>query len=452
MSRTQKITRRGAVALALLLLTPTGVAPDLDAADWTPKSPPSIYDPNAGPNAQRRTDHIADVCTTDAQLDCVESIAAKLNGAWVPGQSTSDMDGPSRLWTIPGVTNLNGTTKVSVTHKINFTGNLFLQTQISAQPVNGVSGDREASSLPRGVPFRATVRTSWVLPTHVSGKSTETTIKVEKLSTSGASRVTLEGIPTMNMIVLDRASLTDPNGKGAYEQRSLQMTVSDGRYYPIKKDCIEKPTIMTSENGYGHPIPSFKDGNLDLKVESPHFLSDGVTKHIGVYEALIPLDTATCLWGSSIKDASALVVEVIETDGSSKTATTSINVTADAVVIKASGFSFSTPTIRVRSTVTPPAATTPMATSPAAKPSKPTGVRTSTGKGSVTVSFTRVNGLTYSAVAVKGKSTKAVKCSLGTTRVTCKGTKLAKGKWKITVTPANDTVKGTTYSKTVSVK
>jgi hypothetical protein len=275
----------------------------------------------------------------------------------------------------------------------------------------------------------------------VSGKSTETVIAVEKLATSGASRVTLEGIPTKNMIVTDPSSLTSPTGRGAYEARVLSMTVSDGRFYPIKKDCIEKPTLMTSENGYGHPVPAYSNGNLDLKIESPHFLSDGVTEHIGVYEARIPLETATCLWGETIKSASSLVVEVIETDGSTKTATTSIDVTSDAVVIKASGFTFSTPTIRVKS-----------ATSSATKPAKPKGVRTATSKGSATVSFTRVKGLTYSAVAVKGKTKKTLRCTLGKTRVTCKATKLAKGRWKVTVTPKKGSVKGTVYSKTLSVR
>jgi hypothetical protein len=375
----------------------------------------------------------------------VESVGAFLNNAWVDGTATDSMDGPARLWNIPGVTNLNGTTTVSVTHKINYTGNLLLQTQVNAPPKNGVQGDRDENSLPRGVKFRAVVRTSWVLPTHVAGKSTETAITVEKLATSGASRVSIEGIPTPYMIVTDRASLTSPTGKGDYESRSLSMTVSDGRFYPIKKDCIEKASIMTSENGYGFPLPSYSDGNLDLKVEAPHFRSDGVTEHIGIYEARIPLDTATCLWGEAIKSASSLVVEVIETDGSTKTATTSIDVTSDAVVIKASGFTFSTPTIRVKST-------TSTAAPAVTKPAKPKGVRTATSKGSATVSFIRVKGLTYSAVAVKGKTKKTLRCTLGKTRVTCKATKLAKGRWKVTVTPKKGSVKGTVYSKTLSVK
>jgi hypothetical protein len=429
-------------SLAVLPMSP---APQAGAADWAPKEPPSKYPMNAGWNAVRSDTFITDVCTTDTQLDCVESVAAYLGNQWVSGTPGDISAGELREWTIPGVVNLSGSSKVIVGHVLKYTGNVLLQTTVNAPPANGVFGDRDELSLPRDVKFRATVRTSWVLPTHVSGKSIETAITVEKLATSGASRITLEGIPITYMIVNDRSTLTSPTGKGAYEVRTLSMTVSDGRYAPVKKDCIEKPTIMTSENGYGHPLPTYSNGNLDLKVEAPHFRSDGVTKHIGVYEARIPLETATCLWGETIKDASSLVVEVIETDGSTKTATTSIDVTADAVVIKASGFTFSTPTIRVKST-------TSTAAPAVTKPAKPKGVRTATSKGSATVSFTRVKGLTYSAVAVKGKTKKTLRCTLGKTRVTCKATKLAKGRWKVTVTPKKGSVKGTVYSKTLSVK
>jgi hypothetical protein len=193
----------------------------------------------AGPNAVRRTDFINDVCVTAAQLDCVESIAAQLNGTWVLGTATESLVGDSRTWDIPGVVNLNGSTQVSVEHKLNYTGNAFLQTQINALPVNGSSGDLDQNSLPLGVKFRAVVRTSWVLPTHVSGKSTDTKVTVEKLATSGASRIAMEGIPTVHMIVLDNSTITSPTGKGANDVRALGMTVSDGRFYPVKKECIE---------------------------------------------------------------------------------------------------------------------------------------------------------------------------------------------------------------------
>ena len=440
------------------------------AADWAPATPPSIYPINAGPNAVRRNDFIIDVCTTDAQLDCVEGIAAYINNSWVDGVATNTLNNGaggvpgSRDWTIPGLVNLNGTNDtVTVVHRVNYTGNLFLQTSIRA---TGDTGDRDANSLPRNTKFRATVRTSWVLPTHVSGKMSDAKITVSKLATSGASRITMEGIPLTIMVISDDSQLTGSSGKGDYETREFSMTVSDGRYYPIKQSCIEKPSIMTSENGFGVPLPTFTNGNLDLKVSAPHFRSDGVTEHEGVYEASIPLEMATCLWGSSITTASKFEVTVFESEGTQKTSTKSISVTDAAVLIRATGFTFSSPTVRVSYTA-PTTATTAAPTTTQAKATvsssttvpvttvvvttttpttttvpKPTGVKVVGGKSAGSISFARSTGVTYSVTATKGSVRKTIRCVLSTSKVTCRATGLSQGIWKVVVTPKRNGVTG----------
>jgi hypothetical protein len=386
---------------------------------------------------------------TAVQLDCVESIAAQLNGTWVLGTATESLVGDSRTWNIPGVVNLNGSTQVSVTHKVNYTGNLLLQTQINAVPVNGSSGDLDQNSLPLGVKFRAVVRTSWVLPTHVSGKSTETKVTVEKLATSGASRIAMEGIPTVHMIVLDNSTITSPTGKGANDVRVLGMTVSDGRFYPVKKECIEKSTIMTSENGYGHPLPTYADGKFDLKLQSPHFRTDGVTEHIGVYEAFIPTDMAECLWAEPISSTDVFAASVFETAGEAKPATTTVTVTSEGVVIKASGFTYSSPTIRVSKSSSPKASTTVQAGSTLASP---TGVKAVGAKQTASVSFARQQGVRYSVSATKGSTKRTFVCSLGKTRVTCKASRLAAGKWKVTVVATSGSKRSTPSVTNVVVK
>jgi hypothetical protein len=403
----------------------------------------------AGSNAVRRTDFINDVCASDSQLDCVESVAAQLNGSWVLGTPTDSLVGNSRTWNIPGVVNLNGSTQVSVTHKVNYTGNLLLQTQINAVPVNGNSGDLNQNSLPLGVKFRAVVRTSWVLPTHVSGKSTETKVTVEKLATSGASRIAMEGIPTVHMIVLDNSTITSPTGKGANDVRALGMTVSDGRFYPVKKECVEKSTIMTSENGYGHPLPTYADGKFDLKLQSPHFRTDGVTEHIGVYEAFIPTDMAECLWAEPISSTDVFAASVFETAGEAKPATTTVTVTSEGVVIKASGFTYSSPTIRVSKSSSPKASTTVQAGSTLASP---TGVKAVGAKQTASVSFARQQGVRYSVSATKGSTKRTFVCSLGKTRVTCKASRLAAGKWKVTVVATSGSKRSTPSVTNVVVK
>lgn len=433
------------------------------AADWAPKAPPAQYDPKAGPNAVKSRTFITDVCATADQLDCVESIAAYLNGAWVEGAPTETFDANQRIWTIAGLVNLDGNNRVAVVHQINYTGNIFLTTEIRSAAGNG---DRDATGVQRNVKFRATIRTSWVLPTHIGGTVTDAKITVTKLAISGASKVTMEGVPTVGMVISDDSQLTSETGKGDYETREFSVGISDGRFYPIKQECIEKPTIMTADNGHGFSLPTFDKGNLDLKLTSPHFLSDGVSVHYGVYEAVIPLETAKCLWGDSITTASEFKVEVVETNGGTKTATRTVNVTTDGVSIKASGFTYSSPTIRVSyvapvvattttTTTTSPATTT--TTTPAAvpvavsKPAKPTGLTTKISKGVLTVSFTKVSGVSYAVTAVKGKTKKTLRCASSAAKLTCTARSLARGTWKVSVVPSNSSGTGTAATKSVRI-
>ncbi len=458
------------LALGGLILIPARFGSILRAADWAPKAPPEIYDPKAGPNAVKRRDYIVDVCANTDQLDCVEGIAAFLNGAWVEGTPTNTVNQGeggvpnSRNWIIPGVTTLSGNGEITVIHHYNFTGNLFLTTSLRSPDDYG---DRDANSLPRNVKFRATIRTSWVLPTHVSGPVSDARITVEKLATSGASRVTMEGIPLVGMVVLDDSAFTGETGKGSYEIREFTMTVSDGRFYPIKQDCIEKPSIMTADNGHGIALPKFTKGNFDLQVKSPHFRSDGITPHIGTYEASIPLETAKCLWGNTVTSASKFVVEVIEANGETKTATTSISVDEEAVTIKASGFTFSSPTIRVTysaptptsssissstSSTTSPSISAPSTSVAVVTPPKPTGLRATGGATTARITFVRTKGVTYSVVATKGNVRRSLRCALSIAKVSCSASGLASGAWKITVTPKIGGKAGAAGSTAVRVK
>ena len=453
-SRLRQHGRRLVALVLFAAMAPTVVDSPVTAADWAPATPPAIYDPAAGPNAVRRKDYILDVCTTETQLDCVESIAAYVSDTWVEGTPTSTLNNGrdntpvSRNWTIPGVSPLSGGNELRVTHAINYTGNIFLETSIDSPAMRG---DLDENSLPRDMKFRATVRTSWVLPTHIAGKMSGASIKVEKLSTSGASRVTMEGTPIVFMVVSDQSSLTNPQGRGDGDVRQFAMAVSDGRFYPIKKECVEKPTIMVTENGYGNPLPSFKNGALDLQVTAPHFRTDGVTEHIGIYEATVPLETAKCLWGDTIDKNSKFDVKVIGTDGSDKNAKTKVDVRDDVVTVTASGFTFSAPTVRVSYTApTPPTTTASSTTSststPVAapvSPAKPKGLKIAKSATGGTVGFARAKGVSYKVVATKGSARQTLKCKLSKTKVSCSGTGLAKGSWTVTVTPRQAGVTGT---------
>jgi hypothetical protein len=297
---------------------------------------------------------------------------------------------------------------------------------------------------------------------------------IEYLSQSGATEITFEGTPTYTMGIGSEAEagsastgiFNDPNGKGSWGMLLFNASTIDGRFYPIKKECIEKPTIVTSANGYGMSVPKFTDGQLDLRVDAPHFRPDGTTVHYGLYEAVVPLVTAECLWGKTINSASQMKIEVFETaSGETKTASTSVSISGDTLLIRASGFSYSSPTIRVKladvttttstvppTTTTQPATTTTMANiAYATAIAAPKSVKVKATRGIVKATFTKATGVSYSATAKKGKVTARFTCKSIKTTVTCTSKKLARGSWVMTVTPSKNGTKGTPAKKTIKV-
>jgi len=419
------------------------------AETWAPKDPPAIYPMNAGPNAVRRNDPILDICKSDTQLDCLESVEALLDGTWVKGvPDATPLEWNGYKWTIAGLKNLNGSDYVYSNFQYSYTGNLFLKALLSSPD----GRESDSNGLQRNVKFRVTVRTSWVLPSHVSGKVTEGKIVVEKLPTSGASRISMEGIPMLYLIVNNQASLADPLSKGDADVRYFDMTVSDGRFFPMKKECIEKPTPLITDNAYGHAQPTFEKGNLDLKVSAPHFRKDGVTLHRGIYEAIIPLETARCLWNKEVLPNALFNIQVLDESGVEKVATTSFVITGQEVRINAAGFTYSSPTIRVQfvtpeNEVVPTPATVAEYVAPNNPVSKIPGFNIASKKKVTVQKLGKTSGLKITksskvSVAVQKSSSKVCRMQSGTLRT------LKKGACRVTVSVRTGKV---TKKKTVLV-
>ena len=478
------IAAAGALAATITTFDGTPVQ-----AQWAPKDPPSEYVVNAGPNAVKSRTDYQTICATAAELDCLESVEAFINGTWVratpTGRAGADRNGVLRgtEFKIPGLVNEDGKDLVEVEHFLNYTGNVFHSVNMFASRFDGFtvpweSGRLDCASKTDGkcvreghlqadVKYRVITRSSWVLPTHIGTKLTQHKVVVEKLSVSGATRVSVEGIPLYSMGIVDDSDLTKEDGRGAWGNIMFGFSVSDGRFYPIKKDCVEKPTLVIVDNAGALSLPKFVNNQLDLRLNAPHFRPDGKTEHIGVYDATIPLETATCLWGTSIKSASQLTVEVIEsTSGVTRTAITNVNVDQGNLTIKASGFTFSSPTVRVKlaspaaTTTTEPATTTTVVTTTTAvpttatatAPARPTGVTTKIASRRLTVSFRATSGVTYTVRATKGSATKRATCRKSGSTQICTTSSLSKGTWKVTVTPTRAGVAGTAWTKSVTVR
>lgn len=465
------------------------------AATWAPAPVPSGTLTWAAP------------CEGTADLDCIESIGAVINGAEVKGTLTG-RTAPTATggvccheWRIPGLVNEDGLDLVETQLKltgdnvtstdlnpcgakclVGFQADIYATSRNGYRPqweskldtcgpingrVNGICS--RYGNLQPDVTFFMVLRSSWTLPSIVSAKSSEPVVTVEKLSTSGATRVRVQGIPH-RIMGIDPPQMTTyysaPDGRGAWSSRSFAFHVLDGRQFAYYTACVEAPTLVMGDNTKGATPPSFDKvtGALDLKTVNPHFDTDGTTVTTGAYQARIPLETAQCLWGPKVTSAKQFKVSVIEdSTGATKVSTTSITADSSTVRIDASGFTFSSPTIRViadqtveATPQTNPATSVPAtmpagATSTPSVPARPTGAKVSMSKGAVSVTLTRVKSVTYSATAVLGRTTKRLSCRTTSSTVSCSAKGLAKGSWKVSVTPRNSAGSGTAFTRTVRI-
>jgi len=131
--------------------------------------------------------------------------------------------------------------------------------------------------------------------------------------------------------------------------------------------------VTTNSNAYIAGPPKFTDGDLAYKVASPHYDSKGALQ-IGTYDLAIRSDIARCLYGFTSAPIQASL-SVIYADGEAKKATTLVSEKNNWLRLSAKGFTYSSPTVKVRLTQekaaaapspAPSASPTPMASASAA--------------------------------------------------------------------------------------
>jgi hypothetical protein len=350
-------------------------------------------------------------CESDDQLDCVESVGAYINGQLVEGTLTERLhdkgstyvDGRwvenepdrdwwgwyNREWSIPGLVNEDGQSLVetqgtlvgpdtfnsicsplkpsdpclpmlqmtlTATTKDSFavaweSGGTNCASTYRSRNEETPGRCNRAGNLQSGIRFRLVLRTSWILPSVVVAKSDQTVVTTDKLAKSGASRIAIEGIPYRTVGVGLGVDYRDKNSAASWNQVIVKANILDGRIWRNGNyaSCATKPPLVVADNSWSPSSPSFdKGGGLELNVTNPHFDVDGKTEFEGRYNSVIPIETASCLWGENLSAKSQFIAEVLEKDtGEKKAATTAVSVNSEAVKINAYGFTFSSPNIRV---------------------------------------------------------------------------------------------------------
>jgi len=318
-----------------------------------------------------------------------------IDGQWVKNDPAPDWYGWfNREWRIPGLVNEDGSSTIATSGRIASPGTIdsrcspllpnepclpMLNITVTASTIDGFRMPWESGSkncawkstnesspyfgmclreghLQLGVKFRVTVRTSWILPTVVVSKTDETLVTVERLPQDGANRVTVEGTPYKTVGLGPGVDYkNDPNSRASWNDVIITMQVLDGRYWRggTYSKCAELPSLVVADNTWSPNSPTFSSSNgLELNVTNPHYDTDGTTPLEGRYNGIVPFPTASCLWGKDLNSKSQFIAEVIESStGEKKAATTAVSVNAAELKISASGFTFSSPTIRVKSVI-----------------------------------------------------------------------------------------------------
>ena len=141
--------------------------------------------------------------------------------------------------------------------------------------------------------------------------------------------------------------------------------------------------VTTNSTMYVGAPPTFNkaEGTLDYKVSSPHYLPDG-SEFKGMYNLIIKSDVARCIYGFTEAPVSA-TISIVSSDGTSKVATTLFGERNGWMYLKASNFTFSAPTLKVKLTqeaAKPVATPTPSATASPAAAVKKTTITCTRGK------------------------------------------------------------------------
>lgn len=122
------------------------------------------------------------------------------------------------------------------------------------------------------------------------------------------------------------------------------------------KGCFAKGDIngvvTTNATAYTSGAPTFDLGNqsLNYQVSSPHFDANGKV-NIGNYNLQINSKVARCLYGFTSAPISA-TVSIISENGENQVATTTLKEPNGWIYLTAGGFSYSSPTLKVKFTQT----------------------------------------------------------------------------------------------------
>ena len=163
--------------------------------------------------------------------------------------------------------------------------------------------------------------------------------------------------------------------------------------------------VTTNALTYESGPPKFEDGFLNYKVAGVHSNPDG-TDFIGKYDLVMDGAIARCLYGFGAKVPISATVSIVSTDAGSRVQSTLFKDDGNWIRLGAYGFTFSTPTLKIK-----------LAQGGAAGPASPSEpVKAAVKEESAPIPKQEVatnSTTTTSAVGVKKVVTKSISCVKG---------------------------------------
>ena len=319
------------------------------------------------------------LCQSTTATECIVSVGVvQENGTLVPGKHIEDITSPQykegENLKIPGsskweINTGTATQIISITAEIDTPAHILYGTNTGA--ALRVFAD-DAGNI--NVKLRIVIRTSWLKPQNVQLVAEDANFTQKKLT--NGDEWTFEGSKTQvfNYSNWQEAAKTNFMGKADTEMTSLRFFIhhvgvnDNSSFFPIA--CADKGYTVQAWNSEaaGTPYWDKATDSLNFGVVAPHLKVNG-EQNTGFFTLWAPEDFIKCRWPeNTLIGAPKITIEVLNPDGTQQIAVTSVKQANKTLYFSASGFHYSSPTIRVSApkvAATPAASPTPVATKPA---------------------------------------------------------------------------------------
>jgi hypothetical protein len=203
--------------------------------------------------------------------------------------------------------------------------------------------------------FVFVIRASWLKPQNVALYGKNAIFKEEKIP--GGKRFILGGSKLTQALFDDSnkyALLYKPEGdllKADRVQEVMYFIIDHAAKYSqsaYSTQCADSGYPVASSNASSAGQPKLKGPNeIEYSIAAPHFKPDG-SLFTGYFQADLNTKYLECVWpGNEISKSTEFSISVVNNEGVAQVATTAVSFKNNIISVKAFGFHYSAPTIKL---------------------------------------------------------------------------------------------------------